>query len=66
MTQLEQIKKHLESKKAITSWTAITKYKITRLSHYILVLRKSGLDITSQWMSGNGKNWVVYRLNDNK
>jgi len=61
-TQLEQIKQHLVKHKSITSWTAITKYRITRLSHYILVLRKKGVNIQSQWMQSDGKRWVVYRL----
>lgn len=61
-TQLLTIEHHLAKHKSITSWTAITKYRITRLSHYILVLRKKGANIQSQWMLSNGKKWVIYRL----
>ncbi len=59
-TQLEQIQKHLKGKKKITSWEAIEKYRITRLAHYIYVLRSMGWDIESKKVMKNGKNFVKY------
>ena len=38
----EIILKHLQTYGSITSLEAIYKYKCTRLSHYILLLRKEG------------------------
>ena len=46
-TQLEQIRSHLNNYGVITSWGAIKEYGITRLSHYIYVLRKEGLKINT-------------------
>jgi len=40
-TQKEIIIAHLKKKKSITSWDAIQKYGITRLAHYIYVLKDS-------------------------
>lgn len=39
-TQKEQVLAHLQKKKSITSWDAIQKYGITRLAHYIYVLKE--------------------------
>ena len=36
---------HLQTFGSITSMEAITKYNCTRLSHYILLLRKEGYNI---------------------
>jgi len=62
MTQLQQIEQHLKVHGKITSWGAITAYHITRLSHYILVLRKKGWNIESVRKSDNDKNWTEYQL----
>lgn len=37
---------HLQKYGSITAWEAIKKYNCTRLSHYILLLRKDGHKIT--------------------
>ena len=58
-TQLAQIRAHL-NKKPITSWEAIVLYRITRLSQYILLLRKEGVNITSERIVKNGKWFVKY------
>jgi hypothetical protein len=47
MTQQEQVLKHLKRFKKITSWGAIKKYNITRLSAYICNLRNEGYNIKS-------------------
>jgi len=46
-TQKEAVLWHLGRYGSLTSWEAIKEYGITRLSHYILVLRKEGYDIVS-------------------
>ena len=44
-----RIWKHLEQHGSITSWEAIKEYGCTRLSQYILLLRKRNLNITDTW-----------------
>jgi len=61
-SQLKKIKTHLLKFKTITSWEAITKYRITRLSAYILVLRRHGFNIFSQWNVNKKNRFVVYKL----
>lgn len=62
-TQLELIKNHLEIYGNITSWEAIQHYRITRLSHYIYLLRSEGKTITSERVKDNDKHFVNYKLN---
>ena len=47
-TQLETVKAELKRRKGkgLTSWDVIEKYGITRLAHYIHMLRSSGWRIT--------------------
>lgn len=61
-TQYQQVKEHLSKFETITSWEAIQKYRVTRLSHYILLLRKEGLNIESIYKRKNNKNYVEYKL----
>ena len=68
MTKIKQVENHLRKKKHITSWEAINLYRATRLSGFIHVFRKRGMDITSRRMTGkdeNGNqiNYVKYILN---
>ncbi len=63
-TQLQQIKNHLLTRKKITSWDAIVKYKITRISQYIMLLRNEGLNIDTIWRNENGSRFGEYILND--
>lgn len=53
---------HLQANGCITSWDAIQKYRITRLSEYIRSLRSRGYDIDSEWRQGGSKRWVEYIL----
>ena len=53
---------HLKKYKHITTWEAITKYRITRLSARIFELRESGHQIISKNISENGKRWAEYSL----
>ena len=62
-TQLNQVKKHLRKYRSITSWEAIRRYRITRLSEYIRILRHDyGACIVSEWQYKNDKKWVKYKL----
>jgi hypothetical protein len=61
MSQKEKIKKHL-LKKSITTIEAFEKYKITRLSAHIHILRKEGLIIEGKRMENKkeGTWWFKY------
>ena len=64
-TQLEQIRKHLLKYGKITTWAAIQRYRITRLSRYIHTLRKFyKYRITDHWETNRktGKQFKVYEL----
>lgn len=61
-TQVNEVLHHLETNGSITSWQAITLYKITRLAEYVRQLREEGFEIESNWEHGNGKRWVRYEL----
>ena len=60
ISKAEMVRKHLLSKKSITSWEAIEKYKITRLSAIIHKLRESGWNITNKKLSNENSNFVKY------
>lgn len=61
-TQKQKIKNHLKKFKSITSWDAITKYRITRLAQYILLLKQEGMNIKSEWKSNEGSKWTEYTI----
>jgi len=62
-SQLTQIRNHFKKYKSITSWTAISKYHITRLSQYILLLREEGMDIEMKRIQQEGSKWFgLYTL----
>jgi len=63
-SQLKQIKEHLQWYDTITSWEAIQKYRITRLSAIIHTLRhEEGMNISSSnKLAENGKNYAEYKL----
>jgi hypothetical protein len=66
-TQLEQVRHHLKRYGSITTWKAITKYRITRLSEYIRFLRhEENLNIYSDPRidKKTKKNYVVYELRE--
>ncbi len=56
-TQLQQVKRHLLTYGNINSWTAITEYRITRLSQYILLLRKSGFNVNMKRIQTDDGKW---------
>ena len=53
MSKLNQVLMHLQ-KKPITSWEAITKYRVTRLADVIFKLKKKGHNIVT-WMVDDGE-----------
>jgi hypothetical protein len=65
VTKTEQIKKHLLTKKSITSWEAIQLYKATRLSAIIHNLRNTHWEIetkqiTQKDVNGNDCTFAKY------
>lgn len=49
MSMETRILLHLEKNGSITSWFAIKEFGCTRLSQYILLLRRRNLNITDTW-----------------
>ncbi len=66
VSKTAMVKKHLLTKKSITSWEAIEKYKVTRLSAIIHKLRESGWNITNKKLSNENSNFVKYVLVNKK
>lgn len=67
LSQHDIIKKHLELHGNITSWEAITKYHVTRLSAIIFNLRSDGLNISTEMIQNKKKGsyikrWAKYTL----
>jgi len=59
--QKDVVLQHLRKHKSITSWEAISLYRITRLADVIFKLR-SLYEIVSIPETKAGKNWVRYVL----
>lgn len=64
-TQLLQVRNHLITFGGISSWQAITEYRITRLSQFIYLLRNEGLNIEDEWQSNGKTKWKLYKLVQN-
>lgn len=61
MSQKDQVLEHLKKRKSITSWEAITSYRITRLASIIFDLRDEYEIVSLQERKGN-KKFVRYVL----
>ena len=61
-TQEKIILNHLKKHKFITTWEAITQYRITRLSARIFELRERGHQIITNHINENGKRFAEYSL----
>ena len=63
-TQKSMVLEHLKHDHSITSWGAIMKYHITRLSAVIYDLRHEGYDIqtTREYNEKTGSNYGRYTL----
>ena len=48
MTKTQMVINHLHEHRSITSWEAITKYRVTRLAQHIFLLREDGWDISTE------------------
>ena len=58
-----EVLKHLKRYGQIDTWTAINKFRATRLSSIIYNLRKKGYDIESKWKgTSDGARFVKYIL----
>ena len=58
-----EVLKHLKRYGQIDTWTAIEKFRATRLSSIIYNLRRKGYDIESKWKdTSNGARFVKYIL----
>lgn len=55
MTQKELVKRHLEDFGEITTFEAFKEYGITRLSQYIMLLRRDGHIITNKTVSATNR-----------
>lgn len=64
MSQNKKIREHLESGKAISTFTAIRKFHCTRLSARIKNLRDEGMVIYGKMHSHGGKQYKVYYTSD--
>jgi hypothetical protein len=60
-TKINQVAKHLISKRKITSWEAIERYHATRLADIIYVLKSEGWDIITEMVKQDGVRFAVYR-----
>lgn len=61
LTQLQQVRNHLNIFKSITTWDAYEKYKITRLAHYVGVLKKT-MAIKSFFEGKGNKQYKRYYI----
>lgn len=61
-SQNDIIKAHLLSGRPITSWQAITDYRITCLAQRIHNLKNAGVAINSELVKENGKQFSRYSI----
>jgi hypothetical protein len=61
-SKTQKVARHLVTKKQITSWDAITKYKATRLSSIIFNLKKRGFIIQSVSEQNGNSSYVRYHF----
>lgn len=65
-TQNKMVLEHLQKHGRITSWDAIQKYRVTRLSGRIFDLRHIGYPIKTQTgHSKDGRHFAVYTMDEN-
>lgn len=63
-SQNKQVLQHLQAGKAISTWTAIKTFNITRLSARIKNLRDSGVEIYGKMVEHGKKRYKVYYLRE--
>lgn len=59
-SQEATVKAHLLEHGVITSWDAISRYRITRLAVHIHNLREQGHNIATDMVYRDGKKWANY------
>lgn len=64
ITQGQMVLNHLQQYGSITSWEAITDYRITRVGAVIYELKRRGHNITSKSETNNGKYYTRYILDE--
>ena len=62
MSQKQIVKRHLERYGSITSWTAYSRYHITRLAGRIYELVKDGMKIERESMHKGRIVWTRYTI----
>ena len=62
MSQLEQVREHLESGRTLTAMAALREYGIGRLAPKIHLLRKEGYQIKTEVQKSGRKHWAAYCL----
>ena len=62
MSQLEQVREHLESGRSITAMAALREYGIGRLAPKIHLLRRQGYNIKTETEVSGKKHWAKYSL----
>ena len=62
MTQIDEIKKHLEDGRELSPLAALSLYGCFRLSARIHELRKRGMTINTRMMKANNKTFASYKL----
>jgi len=62
-TQKQSVLEHLQKRKSITSWEAITMYRATRLADIIFKLKNEGYKIIAIMKADplTGKRWAEYK-----
>jgi hypothetical protein len=62
-TQKQSVLEHLQKRKSITSWKAITLYRATRLADIIFKLKSEGYKIIAIMKADplTGKRWAEYK-----
>ncbi len=61
-TNLARIKELFEAGEKLTVITTYKKVSTFELKHYVMILRKAGLQIVDEWKSNDRKRWKVYWL----
>lgn len=65
-SQNKLVKSHLEQGKAISTFTAIRRWHITRLSARIWELKNSGMEIYGKMVNHHDKRYKVYYMSNSR
>ena len=67
ISKTQLVKEHLINQGSITSWEAIKKFKATRLSAIIFMLKKRGMHIVPKTLvSKDGIRYAMYMYSESK